>query len=47
MTVNDIQPKDWWCFAHDREKEMMLRDGRYVMVCPACEAEEMMEKKHG
>lgn len=47
MTVNDIQPKDWWCFRHDREKESMPRDGKWVLVCAACEAETMREKKNG
>lgn len=45
MPATDIRTVDWWCFAHERSKEMMWRDGRWVMVCGECDMAEKKEKE--
>lgn len=46
MTVTDIDISQWWCAEHNREKEMMPRNGIWIMVCPSCEAKEKQNAGH-
>lgn len=47
MTARDIKVEDWWCIKHQREKEMVVRDGVYQMVCHSCDAEHIKESRDG